>query len=315
MEAVLQGISTIFMGTPDFAVPSLKALLDAGADIKAVITQPSKPRGRNQAVADSPVKEFALSRGLRILEPTRLRDEDFLLELAAIKPELIAVVAYGKILPKAVLELPGLGCVNVHGSLLPAYRGAAPINWAIINGEEKTGVTTMLMDEGMDTGDMLLTEELLIDSAETAGELFERLKLVGAELLVRTVSELKTGKLTPIKQDESLASYARILKKKDGEVDWTLSATEIERRIRGFNPWPGAFTYLNGKLVKLHTGSSLAGDSEQKPGAIVELSNDGIVVNCGKGLLRITELQIEGKRRMRAADFIKGYELTGECFG
>ena len=264
----------------------------------------------------SPVEAFARERGLPVLTPRRLKDEEFMASLRSLGPDLIVVVAYGKILPAQVLELPRLGCVNLHASLLPRYRGAAPINYAIMKGEKVTGLTTMLMDEGMDTGPMLLKERLAIGPDETAGELTARLSEVGAGLLVRTVEALVRGELTPEPQDGSLATYAPSLKKEDGLIDWTRSAGEIKNLVRGVSPWPGAFTHWKGRLLKIHRVRAQEGDEEggeggdtprPVPGTIVSLGKESFFVASGEGLVEVLEVQPENKKRMSAGDFVKGY--------
>ena len=320
MTTPLKGMRIVFFGTPEFAVPTLASLAEAGADIGAVVTQPPRPGGRGQKTKDSPVKVFAAAQGLRVLEPLTIKDKGFISELKGTSPELIVVVAYGKILPRAILEMPRLGCVNVHASLLPSYRGAAPINWAIINGEEETGVTTMLMDEGMDTGPMLLKEAVRIEPAECAGALSKRLSELGASLLVRTVTGLRDNTIEPKAQDEVVASYAPLLKKADGLMDWRRSAVDMERRLRGLYPWPGAYTYLDGALIKVHMAQALpkeAGGLEgeaPRPGLVASATEDGIVVECATGSFLISELQAEGKRRISAAEFIRGKEIEGKTF-
>ena len=316
----LKGMRTVFFGTPEFAVPTLASLAEAGADIAAVVTQPARPTGRGRKTKDSPVKESALKLGLKVLEPLTIKDERFISELEGTAPELIAVVAYGKILPRAILDMPRLGCVNVHASLLPAYRGAAPINQAIINGEESSGVTTMLMDEGMDTGPVLLKEAVRIEPGERADSLSKRLSVVGASLLVRTVLGLKDNTIEPKAQVKAMASYAPLLKKADGLMDWRLSAVDLERRLRGLYPWPGAYTYLDGALIKVHCAgvakeeaTSSEGEAP-RPGLVASATEEGIVVGCATGSLLITELQAEGKQRMSAAEFIRGKAIEGKTF-
>lgn len=304
----MAGARIIFMGTPAFALPSLEELFSNGHDIRLVITQPDRPKGRGRALEPSPVKKLALEKNLKVMEPLKLRDEDFIKNLKALEPDLFVVVAYGRILPKAVLEIPKY-CVNLHASLLPKYRGAAPINWAIINGDKETGVSTMLMDEGMDTGPVLLEEKTAIGDGETAEELSKRLSRIGAKLLGKTIKLLIEDKITPVQQDNEKATYAPILKKEDGRIDWSKGASEIKNLVRGFYPWPGAFTNLNGKLIKIHSGRAIDDFSDNaKPGEVLE-SSKGIMVKCGKGAFEITELQPENKKRMSAADFLKGYKL------
>jgi methionyl-tRNA formyltransferase len=316
----------VYMGTPGFAVRPLKALVkmgEAGFDVVGVVTRPDKPSGRGRHMKPTEVKLAALENDLEVLEPTRLKDEKFLASLKALAPDLIVVVAYGKILPPAVLELPPLGCVNLHASILPRYRGASPINSAIINGDKKTGVTTMLMDEGMDTGPVLIVEETSIKDGETAGELSERLSVAGAALLEKTVALLADGKITPKAQDGSKATYAPLLKKEDGRVDWHKGPRAIDCLVRGTSPWPGAFTTWKGKVLKIHAGRA-AGDGEAAggdvgdslpgtvPGMVVATTNEAIRVRCSEGCYDITELQMEGKRRLKAVDFLKGHNLLDE---
>jgi methionyl-tRNA formyltransferase len=318
MESHPRRTRIVFMGTPAFAVPSLKALIDKGFDVVAVATQPDRPRGRGLRPAPSPVKEIALEHGIEAYEPQKLRDEGFIKRLKTLKPDVIVVVAYGKILPKPVLDIPKRGCINLHASILPRYRGAAPINWAIIKGEKTTGVTTMLMDEGLDKGPVFLTEEVPIADDETAGDLTKRLSGVGAELLVRTIALLEDKKIEPLPQDEKNATYAPMLKKEDGRVDWNKGAGEIRNLVRGLYPWPGAHTYWKGRLLKIHGGRALTGPEAlgdgRGPGTVMETTEEGIKIKCGRGIFEITELQVEGKRRMSAGDFLKGYSLDREVF-
>jgi len=313
-QASVTGPRILFMGTPRFAVPSLKALVERGFNVVWVVTQPSRPRGRGRRTSPTPVKEFALKHGLPVSEPAGVRDEGFVRWLRSLDLDLIVVVAYGKILPGEVLSVPRLGCVNLHASVLPRYRGAAPINWAIMNGDRKTGVTTMLMEEGMDTGPVLLTEEVTIGDDETAGELSERLSELGADLLVRTVRLFAEGRIEPRPQDDSIATYAPMLRKEDGRIDWKLGAIEIKNRVRGLEPWPGAYTYWKGRLLKIHSGDALETDAhgDVEPGTVVGVSKGGIMVKCGEGVFEIKELQIEGKRRMTADEFVRGYRLGKE---
>ncbi len=316
----------VYMGTPEFAVAPLRALLEAGMDVVGVVTQPVRPRGRGRRPSPSPVEAFARARGIGVFTPRRLKDEEFLADLKALRPDLIVVVAYGKILPAEVLGLPRLGCLNLHASLLPRYRGAAPINYAIMNGETETGLTTMLMDEGMDTGPILMKERVSIGPDETAGELTARLSEVGGGLLVRTVEALVRGEVDAEPQDDSLATYAPSLKKEDGLIDWTRSAEDIKNLVRGVSPWPGAHTRWRGRVLKIHRvrtsdGGDVAvretGEGEgARPGTIVSLGREGFIVQCGRGLLEVLELQPENKRRMSAGDFIKGYRpAAGEYLG
>jgi methionyl-tRNA formyltransferase len=298
----------IFFGTPEFAVPSLQALIDAGEEIVSVITQPDRKKGRGHKLSQPPVKEHALSKGLPVIQPPDIRTSWFYEELSGLKPDIIIVVAYGKIVPPALLGLPPLGCVNVHASLLPQYRGAAPIQWALINGEGKTGITTMLMDEGLDTGDILLTEEVIIDEEDNAHTLSRRLSQVGASLLVKTLEGLQNKLLKPVPQSGK-ASYAPPLKKEDGRINWSSSAREIFNLIRGTFPWPGAYCYLNGE--KLHIIKAKAeNDGLKGPvGRIQQISGNEIRVSTDEGTLVITEVKPEGKKAMATAAFAHGRHL------
>ena len=308
----------IFMGTPLFAVPSLTALIEAGYDMAAAVTQPDKPRGRGLATLPCAVKELALRRGIRVLEPRDIRDEGFISELKGMAPDLIAVVAYGRILPESILGIPPRGCVNLHASILPRYRGAAPVNWAIINGDKETGVSTMLMDAGMDTGPILLTERVAIRDDETAEDLAKRLSTTGAKLLAETISLLAEGGINAVAQDDKAASYAPMLKKKDGRIDWGKSASEVKNLMRGLYPWPGACTAWKGMVLKIHSGG-LSGispsDNQAAPGAVLDVTGDSIIVKCRDSAFEIRELQPENRKKMSAGDFIKGYRITkGEVF-
>ena len=297
----------VFMGTPDFAVPSLQALLDAGHEVCAVYTQPDKPQGRKQILTAPPVKELALQQGIPVYQPATLKNEDEQAKLRALAPEAIIVVAYGKLLPKAVLDIPPRGCINVHGSLLPRWRGAAPIQWSVIAGDEKAGVTTMRMAEGLDTGDMLLTYETEIGTRETAGELFDRLAQAGAELLVRTLVELDS--ITPRPQDDSQSCYAHMLDKQMAVIDWTQSAHEIDCLIRGLNPWPVALTTLAGARLKIYAAEPVSGTG--KPGEVLESDpKKGLTVACGAGALALHEVQLVGGKRMKSADFLRGHAIA-----
>lgn len=289
-------------------MPSLQALLDAGEEIVSVVTQPDRVKGRGHRLSQPAVKEHALSKGIPVIQPSDIRSCGFYEELSCLKPDIIVVVAYGKIIPPSILRLPPLGCVNVHGSLLPQYRGAAPIQWALINGEEKTGITTMLMDEGLDTGDMLLTEEVEIDEEDNAYTLSRRLSLVGASLLVKTLKGLQNKMIKPVPQSDK-ATYAPPLKKENGRINWSSSAREIFNLIRGTFPWPGAYCYLNGE--KLHIIKAKAEhDCIKGPvGRIEQISGSDIRVSTGAGTLAITEVKPEGKKTMTAAAFAHGRHL------
>lgn len=300
----------VFMGTPDFAVPTLRALLNSPHQVVGVVTQPDRPKGRGQELAASPVKQLALQRGIPILQPLKMKDPAFLEALAAWKPDLIVVAAFGRILPKLVLDLPPKGCINVHASLLPKYRGAGPIQWAIIRGERETGITTMLMDEGMDTGAILLQEPVPIAPDDTAGSLSAKLADVGGRVLLETLARLEKGALVPQPQDHTQATMAPLLKKEDGLLDWTLPAVELANRVRGLTPWPGAYTYLGDdrwviwKAVALDHAAPTA-----QPGMIVEVAKDALLVATGSGVLRIMEMQPANSRRMTVAQYLAGHRL------
>ena len=296
----------VFMGTPDFAVPSLQALIDAGHDVCAVYTQPDKPQGRKQILTAPPVKTLALEHDIPVFQPNTLKNEDEQARLRELAPEVIIVVAYGKLLPKAVLDIPPHGCINVHGSLLPRWRGAAPIQWAVIAGDEMAGVTTMQMAEGLDTGDMLLTYETKVGEKETAGELFDRLAQAGAELLTETL--VKLDEITPRPQDDAQSCYAHMLDKQMAVIDWSKSAHEIDCLIRGLNPWPIALTTLSGERLKVFAAEKAAGNGE--PGTVLEADpKKGLTVACGEGALKLTEIQLVGGKRMKATDFLRGHAI------
>ena len=308
----------VFMGTPDFAVPTLEALIEKH-EVVGVVTQPDKRKGRGKAMAFSPVKEKALEHEIPVYQPVKVREEAFVQVLRELDPEVIVVAAFGQILPESILNMPKYGCINVHASLLPKYRGAAPIQWAVINGEKVSGVTTMQMDEGLDTGDMLEKVEITLDKKETGGSLFDKLSAKGATLCVHTLAELEKGTITPQKQGESTTEYAKMLNKKSGEIDWTKTAVEIERLIRGLNPWPSAYTQWEGKTMKIWEAE--VEDVEEtidthEPGTITEVTKHGFKVQTGEGRLAIKSLQIPGKKRMEADAFLRGYHIeTGEKLG
>lgn len=296
----------VFMGTPDFAVPSLQALIDAGHDVCAVYTQPDKPQGRKQILTAPPVKTLALEHDIPVFQPNTLKNEDEQARLRELAPEVIIVVAYGKLLPKAVLDIPPHGCINVHGSLLPRWRGAAPIQWAVIAGDEMAGVTTMQMAEGLDTGDMLLTYGTKVGEKETAGELFDRLAQSGAELLTQTL--VKLDEIEPRPQDDAQSCYAHMLDKQMAVIDWSKSAHEIDCLIRGLNPWPIALTTLSGERLKVFAAEKAAGNGE--PGTVLEADpKKGLTVACGEGALKLTEIQLVGGKRMKATDFLRGHAI------
>lgn len=303
----------VFMGTPDFADISLKRLLREEYEVRAVFTQPDKPVGRKQVLTPPKTKVTAKACGIEVYQPRSLKTAEIEGTFKEFAPDLIVVVAYGKILPKEILECPRLGCVNVHASLLPKYRGAAPIQWSIIKGEEETGVTTMLMDEGMDTGDILLKESIKIEENETSGELFERLADIGAELLIKTIKGLETDSIIPLKQPEG-ASYAPMLDKSIAKIDFTKTSNEVHNLIRGLNPWPIAYTEVEKKKLKIYR-SKISGETNGKPGEILNLSP--FIVCCGKGTsIELKEVQLEGKKKMGTDEFINGFKLKkGMIFG
>ena len=296
----------VFMGTPDFSVPCLRALVSSGHTVVGVICQPDKPVGRKQILQMPPVKQAALELGLPVFQPTTLRKGEGVKLLESLRPDLVIVVAYGKILPPDVLSFPQYGCINIHASLLPKYRGASPIHWAVMAGDSETGVTSMQMDEGMDTGDILLVKKLPIPINATTEEMFDRLSELGAELMLETIRALEKGGLHPIKQDEAAATQVGLLTKEMGLVDWNESALSIHNKIRGLYSWPGAYTYLNGKLLKLQTSRLTNEKSDAKAGTVV-CANKKLLVACGDGCcLELTELQPEGKKKMDAAAFLNG---------
>lgn len=292
----------VFMGTPDFAVPCLKALIDDGNEIVGVFSQPDKPKGRKLTLTPPPVKVAALENGLRVYQPTTLKDGKALEILKELAPEMIVVAAYGKILPKEIIDFPKYGCINVHASLLPEYRGASPIQTAIIDGKAKTGVTAMYMDVGLDTGDMLMKTEIEIGENETADELHDRLAEAGAELIVMVVHSAEKGTLVRERQDDSKSSYAKMLTKDMSVIDFTQRAQDVHNRIRGLNSWPGATAKINGKRVKLHR--TLVSKENGEPGQVLSISP--LIVACGVGSIEIIEIQPEGKRKMTAQEFING---------
>ncbi len=303
-----ENIRTVFMGTPDFALGTLEGLISAGCNMVGVYTQPDRPKGRGKKLAAPPIKELAEKHGIPVFQPLKLRDPAAVEQLKELRPELIVVIAYGQILPKAVLDIPQHGCINVHASLLPKYRGAAPINKVIVDGESETGITTMLMDVGLDTGDMLIKRSLPIDANETAGHLHDRLALLGRETMEETLKQLCHGNLTPEQQDDSLSSYAPMMKKEDGLIDWSKSATEVHNLVRGLDPWPSAYTQLNNEVLKI-SRTSIDTTISDSPGSVLKADTDGVLIACGKGALLIDQLQLPGKKKLSAADFLRGRDL------
>lgn len=294
------------MGTPEFAVPSLDALVKNNYDVCAVFTKPDKPQGRKQIILPTPVKAYALSKGIEVFQPEKLKSEESFELLKKINPDIIIVVAYGKILPKNFIDFPKYGCINVHGSLLPKYRGAAPIQWSIINGDTVTGITTMFMNEGLDTGDILMQEKIFINDEDTSEELKEKMSFLGAETLIKTIKNL--SEITPVKQDDSQATLSPPLDKITGEINWEKTSKEIHNLVRGSNPWPIANTRLRGKLFKIYK-TKISNNRPCYPGKVLSVSP--LVIGCGKDTsIELLEVQIEGKKRMSASDFARGYRLS-----
>lgn len=293
------------MGTPEFAVPTLQALIDHH-EVIGVVTQPDKQRGRGKKVQFPPVKEKAVEYNIPVYQPVRAKEEAFIETLRQLNPDVIVVVAYGQILPESILNIPKYGCINVHGSLLPKYRGAAPIQWAVLDGEEKTGITTMFMEKGLDTGDMLDKVEVVLDPKETAGTLHDKLMEAGADLLLETLKKLEAGTAVRTKQDDSKSCYAKMLSKEMGKIDFTKSANEIERLIRGMNPWPSAYTSMSGKTMKIWDADVVEYQGNKKPGTIVDVTKDSILVATGENALALKEIQLAGKKRMQVQAFLLG---------
>ncbi|MCI6498427.1 MAG: methionyl-tRNA formyltransferase [Lachnospiraceae bacterium] len=304
----------VFMGTPDFAVPVLEALTESKHEVVAVVTQPDKRKGRGKEMQYTPVKTAALNHGIEVYQPAKVKDEEFQNVLRDINADVIVVVAFGQILPPSIIHMPKYGCINVHASLLPKYRGAAPIQWAVIDGEKETGITTMQMDEGLDTGDMMLKEVVPVDEKETGGSLHDKLAACGGKIILETLQKVEDGTVTYTKQDDSKSNYAKMLDKNLGKIDFTKKAVEIERLIRGLNPWPSAYTMLNGKTLKIWDADVLEGENET-PGKIVNITKDQIWISTGEGILAVNELQLEGKKRMNTEDFLRGYKMENAVLG
>lgn len=299
----------IFMGTPEFSVGTLEALIEAGHEIVLAVTQPDKPRGRGKEMQVSPVKACAMEHGIPVFQPVKIREPQQIEELKKYEADICVVIAFGQILPKEILEMTPYGCINVHASLLPKYRGAAPIQWAVIDGEKTSGVTIMQMDEGLDTGDMLTKTEIVLDEKETGGSLHDKLAQAGATLCVETIEKMQRGEVQPEKQGESPTAYARMLDKELGRIDWTKPAVELERLIRGLNPWPSAYTFWNGKMLKLWAARVIKEDSGCEPGTVARVTKESAAVQTGSGMLEICELQLQGKKRMDIAAFLRGYSI------
>ena len=310
-------MKTVFMGTPDFAVPPLRALVEAGYEVAAVVTQPDKPKGRGKTLLPTPVKEEALMHEIPVYQPQKVRNNpEFLETLKEINPDIIIVAAFGQIIPKEVLELPKFGCINIHASLLPKYRGAAPIQQAVIDGEKESGVTIMQMGEGLDTGDMISKIVIPLSPEETGGSLFGKLAQAGAELLIKTLPSIEQGTAEFKKQpQESPTPYASMITKQMGLMDFNRSAEELERLVRGLNPWPSAYTFINGKTLKVWKCKVSAEETDAAPGTVFLTDKEGINAACGQGALILTEVQLEGKKRMDTEVFLRGYHIeNGTCF-
>lgn len=299
----------IFMGTPEFAAANLRALLTGPDQVVAVVSQPDRAKGRGKKVSPTPTKMVAEAAGIPVLQPEKIKTEEFRNGLQSYQPDLIVVAAYGRILPPSLLELAPMGCINVHGSLLPGYRGAAPIQWAIIRGESEAGVTIIQMNEGMDTGDMLLKAKIPVDPQETAGSLMEKLATLGGQTLLKAVKGLKNGAIVPIPQDHSQATMAPMLHKDDGLIDWTKSAKEIECLIRGLDPWPSAFCFVDQHRLRLFSPEVVYRENDSPPGTVLQADRRGILIACGRNALLVHELQPEGKKRMTAESFCCGHSL------
>ena len=300
----------VFMGTPDYAATALEAILQAGYEVTGVVCQPDKPKGRSGALSACPVKECALKYNLPVFQPERIKRPEAVAELKKFPADVFVVAAFGQILSEEILTMPKYGCINIHASLLPKYRGAAPIQWCIVDGEKETGVTIMQMDAGIDTGDILFTKKVAITEEETGGSLFDKLSQAGAELIVEALPKIEAGEVSPVKQDEARSNYARMLKKEDGQINWNRPAEEIGRLVRGMDPWPSAFTYYRGKQFKIWKAQAVDGGTEGLlPGTIAQIEKQGIWIACGSGMLQVTEAQMEGKKRMSAADLMNGRTL------
>jgi methionyl-tRNA formyltransferase len=300
----------LFFGTPSFALPSLETLIQGSDEVVAVVTQPDREKGRGRKVIAPPVKDVALQKGICVLQPEKVKEGSFYEKLKGLEADLFVVAAYGQILPKTILDLPKYGAMNIHASLLPKYRGSSPIAWAILNGEKKTGITTMLMDEGMDTGDILLQSEIPIHEDETTEMLQDRLASLGAQLLSETLEKMKKGEIHPTPQDHSKATYAPMLKKEDGQIDWTRRAEEIDRQVRAFHPWPGAYTEWQGQILKIYEGKVREGRAAGKAGTVLWVGTDFIEIETGKDSYLLKEVQLEGKRRMSVRDFLSGHPIS-----
>ena len=305
-------MKVVFMGTPDFAVGTLEAIIEAGHEVVLVVTQPDKPKGRSGALQFPPVKECAVAHGLEVFQPSKIRLEENVEFLRKYEADIFVVAAFGQILPKSILDMPKYGCINVHASLLPKYRGAAPIQWAVINGDPVTGVTIQQMDIGVDTGDIILTKELAIAEDETGGGLFDKLAVVGAEACLEAMEQIAAGTATRTPQNHEEATHVSMISKEFGNIDWNKAAVEIERLIRGLNPWPSAYTKLDGKTFKIWKASVISENSEAEPGRVCKITKDSLCVQTGDGVLSLLEVQLEGKKRMEIDAFLRGYSVEEE---
>ena len=303
-------MKVIFMGTPDFAVGTLEAIVAAGHEVVLAVTQPDKPKGRGKSMQYPPVKEAAIAYGIEVYQPERVRRLECIEYLAKYQPDIIVVAAFGQILPKEILEMPKYGCINVHASLLPKYRGAAPIQWAVINGEKASGVTIMRMDEGLDTGDMIASVAVELDAQETGGSLFDKLQDAGARLCVETMKSIEDGTAVYTPQDNEIATHTKMIQKSLGKINWSLSAVQIERLIRGLNPWPSAYTHLDNKAFKIWKARVVETDGAYAPGCICKVGKNMMVVQTGEGGLELLEVQLAGKKRMYAGSFMRGYPVA-----
>ena len=309
-------MKVVFMGTPDFAVGALEALVEAGHEVVAVVTQPDKPKGRGKEMQQTPVKVCALKHNIEVFQPVKIKHKEAVEVLKGYGAELFVVAAFGQILSKEILDMPKYGCVNIHASLLPKYRGAAPIQWAILDGEKETGVTIMQMNEGLDTGDMLTKVIVPIEDTDTGESLFDKLAEAGAKLLVETIPQIEAGEVTPQPQDDSLSTYAKMIKKEMGLIDWKKEAVVLERLVRGMNSWPSAYTHFNGKTLKVWESEVEMENHNVAPGTVVEVTKNSIKVQTGQDLLVLKQIQLEGKKRMDVAAFLLGYKVeTGDVLG
>jgi len=309
-------MKVLFMGTPDFAVGALEAIVKAGHEVTCVVTQPDKPKGRSKEMQFPPVKECAIKYNIPVFQPIKIKEKESVEELRKYEADIFVVAAFGQILSKEILDMPKFGCINIHASLLPKYRGAAPIQWAVIDGEEKSGVTIMQMNEGLDTGDILLTKEVILDKKETGESLFDKLMEVGAEAVVEALPLIEAGRLQPVPQKDEESTYAKMLTKALGKIDFSKSAVEIERLIRGLNSWPSAYTYYKGKQLKIWKADVLDANENKECGQITEVDKESIFVQTGEGILKIKEVQLEGKKRMNVHDFLLGNAVSaGENLG